>query len=97
MEFTFDTGADVSTRTEKASRKLGLTLKEPEQTLNGADGNRLHVLGVADAAIKSIYRTIDTSVNIPKGSRRNLLRMPEIEMLNLLAVINALCANKLDP
>ena len=97
MEFTFDTGTDVSTRTKKASKKLGLNLKEPEQTLNGADGNRLHVLGVADVAIKSTYIAIDTSVNILKGYRRNLLGMPEIKRLYLLAVINALCANKLDP
>ena len=96
MEFSFETGADVFTLTEKACRKLGLNLKEPEQILNRADGNRLNVLGVADVAIKSTYIAIDTSVYILKGCRKNLLGMPEIKRLNLLAVMNALCANEFD-
>ena len=83
--------------TEKASKKLGLNLNEPDQILSGADGNKLNVLGVAKVTIKSTFRDVDTSVYVLKGSRRNLLGMPEIKKLNLLAVVNAMCTTEFDP
>lgn len=83
--------------TEKAYNKLGLTLTQPERILNGADGKKLSVLGVADVSIESNFRAVDTSIYVLKGSKRNLLGMPEIKKLNLLAVVNAMCKCEFDP
>ena len=97
VDFTLDTGADVSTLTEKSSESLNLDLRVPERCLTGADGSKLNVLGVADVSIESTYRSANVPVYVLKGSRRNLLGMPELKQLNLLAVINAMCADEFDP
>lgn len=83
--------------TEKDSSLLGLELYKPDQCLTGADGSKLNVLGIAKVAIKSTYRSIDTSVYVLKGSRKNLLGIQELKKLNLLAVINSMCISEFDP
>ena len=97
VDFTFDTGADVSTLTVETSKKLGLSLREPDRYLSGADGSKLAVTGVGDVHIKSTYNAVDTSVYVLDGARQNLLGISELKQLNLLAVINAMCLNEFDP
>ena len=97
VEFTFDTGAEVTVITEKASKVLGLELTEPAKCLTGADGSDLNVTGMSTVCIKSTYMSVNAIVYVLKGARRNLLGLPEIKSLNLLAVINELCVREFDP
>ena len=97
VKFTFDTGADVSTLTEKTSKKLGLVLKQPERQLTGADGSNSKVAGVSEICIKSTYCCVNAPIYVLSGSKSNLLGMPELRQLNLLAVVNATCTNEFDP
>ena len=90
-------GADVSTLTEKTSKKLGLVLKQPERQLTGADGSNLKVAGVSEVCIKSTYCCVNAPIYVLSGSKSNLLGMPELRQLNLLAVVNATCTNEFDP
>ena len=84
VEFTFDTGAEVSVVTEKTSKILGLELTEPEKGLTGADGSKLNVTGMSKVCIKSTFRSVNAPVYVLRGSGRNLLGLPEIRNLNLL-------------
>ena len=76
---------------------LKLELNEPVRTLTGADGSLLNVLGVATVDIKSTYRATKATIYILKGSTRNLLGMPELRNLNLLAIVNGIENQKFDP
>ena len=84
VEFTFDTGAEVSVVTEKTSKMLGLELTEPEKGLTGADGSKLNVAGMSKVCIKSTFRSVNVPVYVLRSSGRNLLGLPEIRSLNLL-------------
>ena len=84
VEFTFDTGAEVSVITEKTSKMLGLELTEPEKALTAADGSKLNVAGMSKVCIKSTFRSVNALVYVLRGSGRNLLGLPEIRSLNLL-------------
>jgi hypothetical protein len=76
---------------------LGLKLNKPERCLTSADGSDLNIKGVCDVNIKGTYSSIDTEIYVLKGSKRNLLGVPELTGLNLLAVVNAMCSNEFDP
>lgn len=95
--FTVDTGADVSTLTEHTSNELGLKLEQPEHLLMGADGTNLNVLGVCEVSVNSTYCSVDTLVYVLKDSNRNLLGVPALKELNLLAVVNAICISEFEP
>ena len=56
VAFTFDTGAEVSTITEKVVEKLGLKLRKPDRVLAGADGNQLNVVGVAEVCLENRHK-----------------------------------------
>jgi len=56
-----------------------------------AEGFKLNV------CIVSTFRSLDTNVYIIAGSSKNLLGLPDIRGLNLLATINSLCSSKFDP
>lgn len=84
VEFTFDTGAEVSVITEKTSKTLGLELTKPKKGLTGADGSKLNVAGMSKVCIKSTFRSVNALVYVLRGSGRNLLGLPEIRSLNLL-------------
>ena len=88
IDFTFDTGADVSTLTEKDCEKLGLQLKVPERCLAGADGSRLKVLDIANVCTESTRRSINAPVYVLKRSKRNLLGISELKRSNLLSFVN---------
>lgn len=65
--------------------------------MTGADGTNLNVAGVCNVTIESKCCSVDTPVYVLKGSRKNLLGLPELRELNLLAVVNAMCASEFDP
>ena len=97
VEFTFDTGAEVSTINEETAKMLDLNLEEPQRQLKGADGSALKVSGVATVKIKSNFRSVESPVYVLVGSKKNLLGMPQLRQLNLLAVINAMCVEEFNP
>ena len=97
MEFVFDTGAQVSVVTDRLARKLGLRMSEPEVSLVGADDSKLKVVGMSKVVIGSSSRDIDAKVYVLADARRNLLGMPELSKLNLIAVVDALSKSSFDP
>jgi hypothetical protein len=64
---------------------LDLKLVEPKYSLSGADGSTLKVTGMSNVCIKSTYQYVDVPVYVVKGSKRNLLGLPELRQLNLLS------------
>ena len=52
---------------------------------------------MADVCIKSNHRCTESLVFVLKGSRKNLLGLPDLRKLNLLAMINSLAVNAFDP
>jgi len=97
VDFVLDTGAEVSTLTESTSDKLSMPLENPSKCLIGADGKSLQVKGTAMVNIKSKARSIESRIYVLKDSKRNLLGLPDLNKLNLLAVVNSLVANAFDP
>jgi hypothetical protein len=93
----FDTGAEVSTITENTVRSLDLQVVQPEKGLSGADGSALRVTGMSNVCIKSTFRSVNAPVYVLKGAKRNLLGLPELRQLNLLAVINSMNVMGFDP
>ena len=70
---------------------------KPKGCLTGADNNRLNVMGTSSVGIASTCRGIHTDIYVVKGSKRNLLGLPEIRQLNLLAVTNNWSLEIFDP
>ena len=97
VDFTLDTGADVTVLTEGTSSMLGVKLQDPSKTLVGPDCNRLCVLGQADVRIEGRNRGALARVYVVKGARRNLLGASQIHDLGLLAVVNAIGSGTFDP
>ena len=64
VDFSIDTGADVSIVAEKISNKLELNLAKPVQSLTGADGSLLDIIGVNKVNIESMYSTTDSDVYV---------------------------------
>ena len=73
VEFTFDTGAEVTVLTEDTSKLLGLELDGPEKCLTGADGSGLNVAGMSEVCIQSTCRSVYDPIYVLKGSGKNLL------------------------
>jgi len=74
-----------------------LVLNKPDKCLTSADGSQLNVDGYCIVCIKSTYNIVEAPVYVLRGSGKNLLGMPELKQLNLLAVINAMCVYEFDP
>ena len=96
VEFTFDTGAEVSTVTEGTAERLNLRLEEPSTVLAGIDGRKLRVVGKAGVQLESKYRVMETEVYVVKGLRTNFLGITELRQLKLFAVVNAVCESKFE-
>ena len=73
MSFTLDTGAQVSTITEKTMHELDLHVAEPDRTLIGAGGKSLNVIGVSNVSISSKHRSVEAKLYVLAGSSKNLL------------------------
>jgi len=94
IEFTIDTGAEVSMLNTNVAKNLGLNIIKPAKVLSGADGSKLNVRGMADVCIASAFRSLNTNDYIIAGSSKNLLGLPDIQRLNLLDIVNSLCSTK---
>jgi molybdopterin-binding protein len=96
-EFVLDTGTEVSTVTEETCQTLQLKVGKCNRVLVSADGSLLNVLGKANIAIESKYKSIQTDVYVLKGSKVNLLGLKELRNLNLIAVNdNTVCVKDFD-
>ena len=93
LDFTLDTGSQVTIITEQSSRDLKLDLIKPSKLLVSADGNPLNVIGESNVELSNKDRYVDCLASIMKGARRNLLGIIEIHCLNLLHVVNSMSCN----
>ena len=94
LDFTLDTGSQVTIITEQSSRDLRLAFKDPSKCLVGADGSALNVIGESDVTLSNKHRSVDCLASIIRGARRNLLGIIEIHGLNLLHVVNSMSCNR---
>jgi len=78
IEFTIDTGAEISMLNTNVAKNLGLNIMKPAKVLVGADDSKLNVRGMADVCIASTLRSLNTNVCIIAGSSKNLLGLPDI-------------------
>ena len=83
--------------TENTSERLDIKLSATDKCLTGADGSVLDVIGSTNVCIKGTYKSVMAPVYVLRGSNRNLLGLPEIRRLNLLAVVNALRVSEFRP
>ena len=99
LDFTLDTGSQVTIITEQSSRDLKLDLVKPSKYLVGADGTQLNVIGESEVELSNKNKSVDCLTSIMRGSRRNLLGIVEIHGLHLLHVVNSLacCFFVFDP
>ena len=99
LDFTLDTGSQVTIITEQSSRDLKLDLVKPSKYLVGADGTQLNVIGESEVELSNKNKSVDCLASIMRGSRRNLLGIVEIHGLHLLHVVNSLacCFFVFDP
>lgn len=97
VDFTIDTGADVTVLTCKTFERLGTRLNQPSKLLLSADGSKLDVVGEANVSIKSKHKSIDTTVSVVKGAKRDLLGVEQVRDLGLLAIVNAVCRKSFEP
>lgn len=83
VDFTLDTGADVSTVTVETSKTLGLDLANSDRHLSGADGSSLNVKGFSKVCLESTSKTVNAPIYVLRGSKRNLLGRSELKKLDL--------------
>jgi hypothetical protein len=84
VEFTIDTGADVTVLTERTGRRLNLNYSRPKRVLVAANGADLNVLGESRVNISNNGIYSRAKVFICEGASTNLLGKPQIEELELL-------------
>ena len=93
QEFTFklDTGAGVTAVSEEVYRSLNPTtpLLKPTKVLYGPDRKQLQVLGQFTQTLSHDKKTSEQQIFVVKGLRTNLLGLPAITALNLVARLNS--------
>jgi predicted aspartyl protease len=97
VEFTIDTGAEVTVLTESTGRKLNLDYSKPSRVLYAANGSDLNVLGESKVNISNNGISTRARVYISDSASSNLLGRPQIEELELLAFVNGVSKFKFDP
>ena len=90
VDFTLDTGSDVTIITETTSRDLRLELTKPSRYLVGADSTPLNVVGESVVELNNKGLIVSSLTSIIKNATRNLLGIVEIRSLNLLAIVNSI-------
>ena len=90
VDFTLDTGSDVTIITETTSRDLRLELTKPSRYLVGADSTPLNVVGESVVELNNKGLIVSSLASIIKNATRNLLGIVEIRSLNLLAIVNSI-------
>jgi len=86
IEFTIDTGAEVSVLNTNVAENLGLNIIKPAKVLVGANNSKLNVHSMADVCIASTFRSLNTNAYIIARSSKNLLGLPDIRRLNLFSL-----------
>ena len=88
MTFKLDTGAEVTAITEPAFLQLkDVPLQAPTKTLHGPDQQPLKVLGQVTLTLSSKGQACTHNVYVVRDLEQNLLGLPAIEELNLLAKV----------
>jgi transposase InsO family protein len=88
ISFKLDTGAEVTAMTEQAFNQLkGVTLRKPTKTICGADRKPLKVLGQINVTLSAKGQSCNQAVYIVRNLSQNLLGLPAIQSLNLLAQV----------
>ena len=90
VDFTLDTGSDVTIITDQTSRDLELELENPSRFLVGADSTPLSVAGESLVELNNKGLVLTALASIVKNATRNLLGIAEIRGLNLLAIVNSI-------
>lgn len=90
VEFTLDTGSQVTIITEQSSRDLKLELVPSERHIVGANSRPLEIVGDCEVELSNKCISVNALASIIVGSRRNLLGIIEIRKLNLLAIVRSL-------
>lgn len=94
VEFTVDTGSEVTLITKETSDLLGLALNKTSQVLVAANGGSLAVLGRAFVEVSNNERTTWAPVFVCGDIARNLLGKPQIEALRLLSFVNVVSVTR---
>jgi len=94
-----DTGAEVTVLTKGTCKRIGLHLSKPSKALLGAGGEELDVMGEADVSIRGKLKPniAVATVYVVEGAKRNLLGIEQIRSLGLLAIVNSVCEESINP
>ena len=88
--FKMDTGAEVTAISECTFHSLkGVTLTKPTKILHGPTGRPMKVLGQFTGTLSSKDKQANEPVYVIRGLRTNLLGLPVITALKLVARIDA--------
>ena len=88
--FKLDTGAEATVMSEEVLKLLGaVELKKPTKRLCGPDQKPLEVLGELQVNMSHKETTVVQPVFIIKQLKNNLLGLPAIKALNLLAMMES--------
>ena len=86
VDLTLDTGAEITVLTRHSGKQLGLDLLPQTRLLKGVGDHDLKVVGEAEVFIRNRFKPVQATISVLEGASRNLLRISEIESLNLLAL-----------
>ena len=88
--FKLDTGAEVTAIPEQSFKRLGeQKLASPEKTLYGPSHQLLQVAGQFQGKFSYMNETAVQTVYVVNGLRTNLLGLPAITALNIVARVDA--------
>ena len=91
VTFKMDTGAEVTAISEKIYHKK---LSKPDKVLYGASRQPLPVIGQFAAQFTYKTKSATQQVYVIKGLKNNLLGLPTITALNLIARVDAVTKQK---
>ena len=87
--FKIDTGAEVTAISEETFRSLSSELSKSSKALQGPDRKPLSALGSVKVSLNYKGRHTNQKVYVIKGLNHNLLGLPAIEALQLVAMLHS--------
>jgi len=84
VEFSIDTGSEVSVLNEATCSQLKLHLSKPSKLLKAANGQGLDVCGEVEVELCNNM----VVMSVMKGVKQNLLGVKEIKALKLIEMVN---------
>lgn len=92
LMFKLDTGAEVTAISEDAYRSLGdIPLQKPSKILYGPGHRTLSVVGEFSQKLCCRHKSTDQQIFVVKGLTLNLLGLPAITALDLVARVDTVC------